>query len=119
MDATSNFSFSFAKGSESLTTVDPSAHDPVPERVHFLQSDISRTISVVYRCERTEDLLGQPALTLFRQQWHFIVSSSTTTISFIEENQQLFMALFWSHSARGYSGPGRREVCGRRMCRIV
>ncbi len=80
MDATSNFSFSFAKGSESLTTVDPSAHDPVPERVHFLQSDISRTISVVYCCERTEDLLGQPALALFRQQWHSIVSSSTTTI---------------------------------------
>jgi ubiquinone/menaquinone biosynthesis C-methylase UbiE len=69
MDATSNFSFSFAKGSESLTTVDSSAQDPVPERAHFLQPDISRTISVVYHHKRTEDLLDQPALALFRQQW--------------------------------------------------
>jgi hypothetical protein len=62
MDATSNFSFRFAQGSESLTTVDPSAHDPIPERAPLLQPDISRTISVVYHDERTEDLLDQPAL---------------------------------------------------------
>src|SRR5208337_50642 len=69
MDATSNFSFSFANGSESLTTVDRSAYDPVPERAPFLQLDISTIISAVYHYERTKDLLDQPALALFRQQW--------------------------------------------------
>ena len=67
MDATSNFSF--ANGSESLTTVDPSAYDPVPERAPFLQLDTSTIISAVYHYERTKDLLDQPALALFRQQW--------------------------------------------------
>ena len=69
MDATSNFRIGFVKGSESLTTLDPSIHDPIPERAPLLQPDISRTISVVYQYERTEDLLDQPALALFRQQW--------------------------------------------------
>ena len=41
----------------------------LPARTPFLQPDISKIISVVYHYERTEDLLDQPALALFRQQW--------------------------------------------------
>jgi len=69
MDTNSDFSFRFAKGSESLTSIVPSAHDPVPERVPFRQPDISRITSAVRHYERTEDMLDEPALALFRQRW--------------------------------------------------
>jgi ubiquinone/menaquinone biosynthesis C-methylase UbiE len=69
MDVNSNFNFRFAKGAESLTTVDPSAHDPGPGRAPFFQPEVGTKISAVSHYERTEDMLDQPALALFRQQW--------------------------------------------------
>jgi hypothetical protein len=67
MDTNSNFRL--PKGSDSLTTVDHFAHDPVLGRVSFPQPDIFRRISVVRHDKQTEDMLDQPGFAVFRQQW--------------------------------------------------